>query len=146
MRESGSIGRLVSILHRGGHLFINNSIETRELGYGQFKILIYLGKHEGASQNEIVEYFQLDKGTISFLIKKLEESGYIRKEKSKKDKRIHQLYLTQKAHERLIDFREVSQSWTQKLLKGFSEKEREEVFTYLERMIQNISKETEEEA
>ena len=141
MRESESIGRLISILHRGGHLFINNSLATKDLGYGPFKILIYLGKNEGASQQDIVEYFQLDKGTISFLIKKLEENGYINKKKSEKDKRIHQLYLTEKAHERLKDFREVSQSWSQKVLNNFSEEERETVFGYLERMIQNISEE-----
>lgn len=140
MKENESIGRLISILHRWAQIYFQNRLGPMELGHGQFKMVVYLGRNEGATQQEICEYYQLDKGSTSFLIKKMVKSGFVRKEENPEDRRSHRLYLTEKALEKYKEIRTISQNWTETLLSGFSEKEKEQAFGTLYRMIENVDK------
>ena len=55
----------------------------------------------------------------------------------KRNARKHQINLTDKTREILEPLRKVFSSWTEILLDGFSENERDEIFDYLERINTN---------
>jgi DNA-binding MarR family transcriptional regulator len=67
----------------------------------------------------------------------LERNGYISRTKSENDARMYQLNMTDETRGILEPLKMVFFSWTEILVDRFSQKEREEVFDYLERMRDN---------
>ncbi len=59
-------------------------------------IVMYLSRNPGASQKDLAEHCQMTPAAISQTIKEMQLTGYINKEASKEDKRLVQLYLTEK--------------------------------------------------
>ena len=65
------------------------------LTYTQYLVLLVLWEHDGISVSEICEKLMLDSGTLSPLLKKLQQAGYIEKERSASDDRIVIVTLTE---------------------------------------------------
>ena len=77
--------------------------------YGYMMVLFH---REGISEKEMTEHMLVDKATTTRAIAKLEEIGYIRKEKDPNDGRAHCLYLTKKAHELKPVLDGLKKEWT----------------------------------
>jgi DNA-binding MarR family transcriptional regulator len=138
MAQNESIGKLISILYRKSRIYFERELEPLGIGSGEVKIFTYLAQEPGATQHEITEYFKLDKGTVSYFIQKMDKSGYIRKVSDPEDRRSSKLYLTQKAQKKEKEIKRIFQGWTQMLLNGFAEEEKNDAFEILERMIENV--------
>ena len=65
------------------------------LTYTQYIVLLVLWERDGVSVSEIGEKLMLDNGTLSPLLKKLEQAGFIRRERSREDERIVTITLTE---------------------------------------------------
>ena len=65
------------------------------LTYTQYLVLLGLWEHDGISVGEICEKLMLDSGTLSPLLKKLQQAGYIQKRRSASDDRIVVVTLTE---------------------------------------------------
>ncbi len=137
MAHSESLGKLISILHRKSHVYFKKELEPLGIGRGEVKIFSYLADEPGATQQDLTDYFKLDKGTISYLIKKMVTEGYVRKEPDPEDRRSSRLYLTEKAQKKEKEIRRIFNGWTELLLKGLNEKEQRQAFKIMEHMINN---------
>jgi len=138
MAEFQSVGKLVSILYRKGHIYLQQKLKPLDLSHGQVKIFIYLAQNGGATQREISESFQLDKSSTSFLIQNMTEKGFVRREPNPEDGRSQILFLTEKGRAKKTEVKKIFAGWTELLLTGFSEKEKEQVFSLLNRMMDNV--------
>ncbi len=67
-----------------------------ELGltYPQYLVLLLLWERDGASVRELGEELQLDSGTLSPLLKRLESAGLVRRQRSADDERRVEVRLT----------------------------------------------------
>ena len=65
------------------------------LTYTQYIVLLVLWEKDGISVTEIGEKLMLDNGTLSPLLKKLEQAGYISRQRSREDERIVVITLTE---------------------------------------------------
>ena len=65
------------------------------LTYTQYIALLVLWEQDGVSVSEIGEKLMLDNGTLSPLLKKLEQAGFIRRERSREDERVVVITLTE---------------------------------------------------
>ena len=65
------------------------------LTYTQYIVLLVLWEKDGVSVTEIGEKLMLDNGTLSPLLKKLEQEGYIERRRSVVDDRVVEIYLTE---------------------------------------------------
>lgn len=65
------------------------------LTYTQYLVLLVLWERDGISVSEICDELMLDSGTLSPLLKKLQQAGYIQKERSTSDDRIVIITLTE---------------------------------------------------
>ena len=137
MGHHRSIGRLISILHRASQIYFQRESQPLGLPYGQFQALHFIAQNEGLPQCRIQDHFELDKGSVSSLMKGLEKNGFIERRQDKSDKRAFNIYLTEKAKRQLPAIREVYRNWTMQLLDGFSDDEKEMLFGYMERMMAN---------
>ncbi|MGL5506720.1 MAG: MarR family winged helix-turn-helix transcriptional regulator [Paraclostridium sp.] len=105
------------------------------MGSGQFMFLVNLYKNDGISQEELAEILNIDKGTTARAIKKLEEEGFIRREKDEKDKRAYKLYITDKAEDVKEDIFSILREWEDVLLCDLN---REEVIV-IKQLLKKIS-------
>ncbi|MDW7692462.1 MarR family transcriptional regulator [Flammeovirgaceae bacterium SG7u.111] len=134
-----SIGRLISMLHRASAVFFQKEAKQMELSQGQFRILNFIMHHHGSSQNKIQDYFNLDRGTVSVVIKSLEKNGFITRKADEKDKRATCIFPTKKGEETYPAIKEVLNQWNHNLLEGFSPGEKLLAYEFLERMLNNIN-------
>jgi DNA-binding MarR family transcriptional regulator len=67
-----------------------------ELGltYPQYLVLMVLWEHDGASVQQIGERLYLDSGTLTPLLQRLAAAGFIRRERSGRDERTVENWLT----------------------------------------------------
>ena len=65
------------------------------LTYTQYIVFLVLWERDGVSVTEIGQRLMLDNGTLSPLLKKLEQAGYIRRRRSPEDDRVVQITLTE---------------------------------------------------
>ena len=65
------------------------------LTYTQYIVFLVLWEKDGQPVGEIGEKLLLDNGTLSPLLKKLEQAGYVRRERSREDERIVVIALTE---------------------------------------------------
>ena len=85
--------------------------------------LANLYRNNGLNQEELAEILNIDKGTTARAIKKLEEEGFIKREKDENDKRAYKLYVTQKAENIKEEIFEILREWEEILLCDLSEEE-----------------------
>ena len=64
------------------------------LTYTQYIVLLVLWEKDGISVTEIGEKLMLDNGTLSPLLKKLEQAGYVARQRSQEDERVVVITLT----------------------------------------------------
>lgn len=132
-----SVGRLIRELANVAHIYFNFKFKDYSIGHAQIGALLFIEQNQNISQQELAELMNLDKSSITSQLNILEKNGYITRKCSLKDARIKELVLTDKAKEIITPLRGIFTSWTDNLLEGFDETERENVFNYLNRMLVN---------
>ena len=65
------------------------------LTYTQYLVFLVLWEKDGIPVGEICEKLMLDNGTVSPLLKKMEQAGYISRSRSEEDDRVVVITLTQ---------------------------------------------------
>ena len=63
--------------------------------YTQYLVFLVLWERDGVSVRELGERLYLDSGTLTPLLKKMEEAGYLTRERSKADGRVVLVHLTE---------------------------------------------------
>ena len=97
----------------------------KELSPGQPKILRYVATHQNCMLKDIASSCDVECATVSKILNALEEKEFLEKEISKNNKRALCLSITEKVE--------------QLSLQGFSEREKEQFYDYLNRMYENLS-------
>ena len=64
------------------------------LTYTQYIVFLVLWEKDGVSVTEIGEKLMLDNGTLSPLLKKMEQAGYVERHRSREDDRVVEITLT----------------------------------------------------
>ena len=99
---------------------------------------MFLWHKDGVTQNDLAKNAHKEKTTITRLIDGLEKRNLIIREKSRRDRRNNLIYLTEygrQVEKSLLDLAEYTNNAA---LKGFTEKEIEELLNYLERINRNL--------
>lgn len=65
------------------------------LTYTQYIVFLVLWEKDGVSVTEIGEKLRLDNGTLSPLLKKMEQVGYVERRRSRRDDRVVEISLTE---------------------------------------------------
>ena len=74
--------------------------------YTQYIVLMVLWAQDGVSVRSLGERLYLDSGTLTPLLKKMESSGLVRRERAKEDERVTRIYLTEAGralHEKCLE-------------------------------------------
>ena len=140
MNDSFSgLGRWISIFDRLMKMYYDRGLNDFEIGWGQQFYVEYLYDHPGASPQEMVEYIRVDKATLTKIIRKLTEVGYIRVVGDEKDRRVKHLYLTDRAILAAKQIKAIHADFFETLSTGISPEELAAAEETLRHMVDNIN-------
>ncbi|WP_413627863.1 MarR family transcriptional regulator [Fructilactobacillus vespulae] len=77
--------------------FYKQVLKQYGLTYQQYMVMFVLWQHEPLSVKQLGKYIDLDSGTLSPLLKRLQKSGWITKSRSLEDERLISIAITEKA-------------------------------------------------
>lgn len=118
-------------------VLLENGIDlTRE----QWIILAKLHQKDGLMQNELAFVTERDKTSLTRLINTMERKNLLLREKSKIDKRINKIYLTNSGRMVYKNAAPVIQQTIKNLQKGLGEKEIQNTIQTLQKIQTNLTK------
>jgi DNA-binding MarR family transcriptional regulator len=135
--DQPSLGRLIACLHRQSRIYFDHALAPFGLSSGTLPLMGTLLRRDGTNQQELSEHLNVDKATITRMVSKLIEQGYVRREQDPDDKRAYRLFATQKARDIDPHIRQVLRGWTEILSDGFTDEEKDQAYALLNRMRDN---------
>ena len=91
MKElSGMMIQMQALLHRR----LMEGLAETELSTGQPKVLAYLKSHEGRCQKEIAAACQLEPGSLTVLLNRMEKQGMLERRMEGNNRRSRHIYLS----------------------------------------------------
>jgi len=139
MENQESIVRLISCIYRYSQIHIAKKLGAYNIGSGQFSFLMALYHCDGVSQESIAKTLRVDKATTARAIKKLIETGYVFKERNPLDKRMYQVFLTERAKKIKPKIVKILSEWTEFLRSDFTKEERVLFTKLLKKIVKNAS-------
>lgn len=133
------LGRCISIMDRLTKMYYDHGLSDFEIGWGQQFYVEYIYDHPGTSAQEMVECIRVDKATLTKVIKKLNEIGYIEVVRSEDDKRVRRLYLTKRAIPAARRIKEIHSSFYDAMCSGISSSDIQKTEQTLTQMMENIN-------
>ncbi|MDE7185987.1 MAG: MarR family transcriptional regulator [Lachnospiraceae bacterium] len=134
-----NLGRCISILDRLMKMYYDHGLSDFEIGWGQQFYVEYLYDHPGASAQDMVECIRVDKATLTKVIKKLTQIGYVKIVRNEQDRRIRHLYLTDKAVPAARKIKEIHNSFYDTMCSGLLPSEIRWAEQALEQMMENVN-------
>lgn len=117
----------ISLLHRCGQKYYDKLLSDTNLNASQVPFLILIFENEGISMQELAIRGCFDKGTITKSIQKLEENGYVQSVPSSTDKRIRNLYTSEKAKKIIPQIYMIRKQWWERLTVDLDSKQQKQL-------------------
>jgi len=132
------IGKYLSIAKRFHSIMLDKKLKGLEMSSGQIFLLHALYKKEGVSQQELCDFYQIDKAAVGRSLKKLEKVELIVKETNNEDKRYHKLFLTEKGKKMIPLLREILDTCEKELQANLTSEEIELFFKVVKKICVNL--------
>jgi len=141
MKNQSQAGFLMAKIRQvGERIFVRRSKQYGiEINPAQGRIMFALWQNDGISINELAKKTRLKKSTLTSMLDRLERMGYIRRQRSKKDRRKILIKRTEKDRTMEKKYVEVSEEMTRLFYKGFSKSQIVHFEKDLERILDNLT-------
>lgn len=96
------------------------------------------GEDREVSQKDLEEYLWLRASTVTGILARMEENGFIVRKKSAKDSRANQIDTTEKGEAFVTPFFSVLEGVENRMTKGMSEAEKHQLKNLLQRVAENM--------
>lgn len=134
----GNIVLALSYMGRARRNALASALTEYNFPVPMYDIAMYADRHPGSSQDSIAEMTRYDKATIARDAQKLEAGGYLIRKNSERDRRQYELYLTESGKKLADDARAAALAWQERITRGFTDLERNQVLYLLQRMAENM--------
>ncbi len=134
------------------HVLMSASCAHRDASYtgfqklglseGQPKALCFLSDYDGDMQKDLADRCNVKPSTMTVLLDRMEYHGYIERRtvRSGLGKNAKRIYLTQKGKEKAQDVIDFANELDEKALHGFTDDEKEQLISMLEKVTENLKK------
>ena len=141
MRERTTIGFLVKQINNIYEKDFNRMLKSIGITSSQCAVLDYLfhSSKEEITQRDIERHLSLNNPTVTGLLKRLDEKGFILSVPSTTDKRCKNIYLTEKAYDIQKKMEASRKKSDRQLTMGMTQKEVQALKKALEKVLYNIS-------
>ena len=140
MKQQSQAGFLLAKIRQvGERIFVRRLKQYGiEINPAQGRIMFVLWQHDGISINVLAQKTHLKKSTLTSMLDRLEIMGYIKRKRSKKDRRKILIKRTEKDRIMEKKYVEVSQHMTKLFYKGFSKSRIVSFENDLEQILNNL--------
>lgn len=142
MKEQRTGGFLIAKIHQlGGRIFAKKlkQYQLTEINPAQGRIMFPLWQKDEISIHELSKSTLLGKSTLTTMLNKLEDEGYLKRVSSERDRRKTLIKLTEKTQELQEKYVQVSSEMNELFYHGLTEQEKDEFDKYLERVLENLT-------
>ena len=108
-------GEILYILHKNNRKYLNDALAEYDLNLLQAMCILTIHQKNDTTQKELTEILYLTKSGITKAINKLQNEGFVIKEKSSKDNRKYVLKLTKKGEEIIPYLIAINDEWEEKI-------------------------------
>lgn len=106
----------------------------------QWRLIVYLSRHEGIRQGPLAELIEVEPITLSRMIDRLEEAGLVERRADPTDRRAWLLHLTPRANGMVGTMRRTADTLTAEATEGLTLAEREQLIALVTRIQSNLSR------
>lgn len=118
-----SVDFLIAQVGRMHHKRAHALLEDLGLYHGQPRLLLVLWHEEGMTQSELADRLRVRPSTITKMLQRLTEAGFVERRRDSQDQRVLRVYLTEAGYEIQERMRHVWEQMEQEALEGFSPQE-----------------------
>ena len=117
-------------------------IRDEEVSGTNMRIIRFLKANENRDvfQKDVEKEFGITRSTASRVLVLMEEKDLVKRLSVPQDARLKKLVLTERSMKMGEAMRQIGEKTDEKLLEGFSPEEQAQLFSFIDRMVQNISK------
>jgi MarR family transcriptional regulator for hemolysin len=114
---------------------------ARDLGLTrpQWRVLVFLARSEGINQSGLAEIIEVERMTLGRMIDRLEVAGLVERRPDASDRRVHRLYLSEKARPLLDEMVVLANELQDEALDGLSDADRNTLRSLLTVIKNNLS-------
>lgn len=105
--------------------------------------LSYLGDHDGAPQQELVDALCMDAKNVVLLLNDLDDLGHLERRRDPEDRRRHRVHITDAGRQALQRAARVQESIEDEVLNGLDPEERATLWTLLTKAVRGAEPVTE---
>lgn len=120
---------------------IYEKVKPLGLTMGQPKILDYLSSHDGANQKEIAMACNIEPGSLTSLLNRMEDRGIIVRKILNNNRRTYHIFLTEKGKELQLAVSKAFVELETQAFAGMSEEEKELFMNIFSQINDNLKKE-----
>ena len=129
---------------------LRRRFETRGQQYGlssaQWRLLVHLGREGSASQARIAELLEIEPISVSRLVDRMEQAGWVERGSDPNDRRVRLLQPSRKAREAFEEVLAIAGEIYDRALEGLSAEEREVLMRSLTTIVANLGRMEREDA
>lgn len=127
----------IGIIRRCEQSFFREKLSGMDLKSIDVIVLRALSRQGSCNQETLCSIVDIDKGRMAHVMKTLESGGLIRRFINPSNKREKLIEITKRGMELLEKTKQYSEEWSNRCFLGFSEEEKEQYYSYLERIAKN---------
>ena len=124
----------ISAIYRCSATYRQDSLSPLGLKSFHATYIISICKNPGITQDQLTKRIFVDKSNVARQLSFLEDNGFVERKSSPCDKRVMQVFPTEKALDALPLVRQSFRDWEDKVTVDLSDEERQQLISLLEKM------------
>lgn len=129
-----SLMRSINRTHRCSKRYYNEKLNADGITGNQQIYIFQICRHPGISQEQLSQRIAVNKSNVTRQLCALEQNGFIRRQPSTEDKRVLQVFPTEKAEALYPKVLNIMRLWNSLLLEDFSEDEKSLLLSMMQRV------------
>lgn len=129
-----SLMRSINRTHRCSKRYYNEKLNADGITGNQQIYIFQICRHPGISQEQLSQRIAVNKSNVTRQLCALEQNGFIRRQPSSEDKRVLQVFPTEKAEALYPKVLDIMRLWNSLLLEDFSEDEKSLLLSMMQRV------------
>lgn len=136
-----NIGLRLNVLARMLRNIFDRMVSDLGVTRSQWQMIVVVARKPGVTQRTIAEALEISEASAGRLIDRLCAEGLLERRERDDDRRARAVYVTEKAEPLLTMLGEIAVVNEERLFKGFSQQELDNLEDYLDRMYRNAMQE-----
>ena len=126
-----SVMKYISRIHRCFRQWQSDKMQSQGINGVQQNYLFHIARHPGISQEQLSGHIMVNKSNVARQLSTLENEGWITRKTSMTDKRVYEVYPTEKTMGLMPEILSLMSQWNELILEDLSEKEKETLLALL---------------